>query len=82
MKLREQLHKSFRSAGTTSECWAQDMCGAHSDPSEWQMWDRWPTEPRRVCSAGDDTDLSCSTSVRMLLLCRVKSAMTKTLSVC
>lgn len=56
MKLREQLHRSFRSAVTTFEFWAQDVWGApeetaHTDPSEWQMWDLWPSEPRRVACA-------------------------------
>lgn len=86
MKLRGQLHKSFRSAVTTFECWAQDGAPeetAHTNPSEWQTWDLWPTEAIRVvCSAGIGTDLSFSTSVHMFLLCRVKSAMTKALSVC
>lgn len=42
----------------------------------------WPPESRRVACSAVGTDLSYVTSVHMFLLCRVKSAMAKTLSVC
>lgn len=53
--------------------------------SERQAWDLGLTKPRRVaCSAllARGADLSYCMSVHMLLLCKVKYAMTKILSVC
>lgn len=56
-----------------------------TDCSEWQMWAMWPPrrgESARVACSAVGTDLLYVMSVHMFLLCRVKSAMTKTLSVC